>query len=757
MLRAVPSRSRDGFRAGRVRTPTLLQMEMVECGAACLGIMLAHFGRVVPLAELRRACGVSRDGAKASSLVQAARGYGLEAGAYKRDLEGLADLEYPFVVLWNFNHYVVVEGAAKGRVFLNDPATGPRVVTRAEFEEAFTGVVLRMAPGASFEKGGHRPSVMHGVWTRLRSSVGTFALCGATALLLVLPGLAVPAFLQVFVDQVLVQRLDDWVRPIVVGVLLAAGLRAVLTLIQQRLLRRLQLKLAVTMASRFVWHLLQLPADFYAQRYSGEIASRIAINDRVAEQLSGPLASTVVDLLMVVFYLLAMWQFDHVMTLLAFGFAAMNFVILRWMSRKREDANRRLAQEFGKFSGVAVSGLQTIRTIKASALESEFFSRVAGHYAKAVNTQQTQITASLNLSLLPRLVSALMSLLILIIGGFRVMDGVLTLGMLVAFQSLVASFLGPVHNLLALETTLQDLHADITRLDDVLVNPHVAASPEPVHDRDPVRLRGAVELRELRFGYNPHAAPLIDGLSLTIAPGQRVALVGGSGSGKSTIAKLVAGLYQPSGGDVLFDGRPRQAIPGAVMANSLAMVDQEILLFAGSVRDNLTLWDPTVPDDQMVQACRDASIHDDLAALPDGYDSALTEGAANLSGGQRQRLEIARALAVDPAILILDEATSALDPDTEARIDQQLRRRGCSCLIVAHRLSTVRDADEIIVLDQGRIVQRGTHEVMLAAGGPYADLVHAGSTALEGECGVRHVSDTTSDTRLYGFSTQQVK
>jgi NHLM bacteriocin system ABC transporter peptidase/ATP-binding protein len=708
-------------------------MEMVECGAACLGIVLAHFGRMVPLAELRRACGVSRDGSKASSLVQAARAYGLDARAIKKELEELRDLAYPFVVLWHFSQYVVVEGAKKDRVYINDPATGPRTVTRAEFADAYTGVVLLMTLAAAFERGGRRPSVVHGLWVRLRSSAGTFALCGATALLLVLPGLAVPAFLQVFVDQVLVQRLDDWVRPIVAGVVLAALLRGALTAIQQRLLRRLQVKLAVTMASRFVWHLLRLPADFYAQRYSGEIASRIAINDRVADQLSGPLASTVVDLLMIVFYALAMWQFDRVLTAIAVGLAAMNFVILRWMSRRREDANRRVAQEFGKFAGIAVSGLQTIRTIKASALESELFTRVAGHYAKSVNSQQTMITASLNLSLLPRLVSALMSVLILAIGGIRVVDGVLTLGMLVAFQSLVASFLGPVHNLLALETTLQDLHADINRLDDVLANPHVEPSSAVLTAGDPIRLRGAIELRSLRFGYNPHAAPLIDGFSLTLEPGQRVALVGGSGSGKSTIAKLVAGLYQPAAGEVLFDGQPRVAIPPSVMANSLAMVDQDILLFAGSVRDNLTLWDPTVPDDQMVRACQDAAIHDDLAALPDGYDSVLTEGAANLSGGQRQRLEIARALTVDPAVLILDEATSALDPETEQRIDANLRKRGCSCLIVAHRLSTIRDADEIIVLDQGKIVQRGTHAAMVATGGPYAELVHAGTSELEGE------------------------
>ncbi|MEP7308764.1 MAG: NHLP family bacteriocin export ABC transporter peptidase/permease/ATPase subunit [Acidobacteriota bacterium] len=717
-----------GMRHGRVRTPTVLQMEMVECGAACLGIVLAYFHRNVPLTELRRACGVSRDGSNASSVLKAARSYGLEAKGYNKEVSGLADLAYPFVVFWNFNHLVVVEGAARERVFLNDPATGPRTVTSEEFDEAFTGVVLTMTPGPSFEKGGRRPSVLNGLRERLGSSIGTLILCGVTAFLLVLPGLAIPALIQVFVDRVLVERLGDWVRPIILGVIVASLLRAALMAIQQRLLRRLQLKLSVTMSSQFVWHLLRLPADFYAQRFSGEVAGRIGLNDRVADQLSGPLASTLVDMLMIVLYLGTMWQFDRVLTTIAFAFATANFLILRWMSRRRVDTNRCLSEEVGKFSGVAVSGLQSIRTIKASALESELFGRVAGHYAKMINTQQRLAITSLYLSLLPRLVSALMSLLILVIGGFRVMEGALTIGMLVGFQSLVASFLGPVHALLGFGTALQDVQSDITRLDDVLATRPAA---EPVGAEGPVRLRGDVELRNLRFGYNPLAPPLIDGLSVTIRPGQRVAFVGSSGSGKSTIAKIAAGLYEPAGGEVLFDGRPRTTIPTAVMADSLAMVDQEIVLFAGTVRDNLTLWDPTVPDALVIRACEDAAIHDDIVALPDGYDSVLAEGAANLSGGQRQRLEIARALCVDPAVIILDEATSALDSDTEQLIDFNLRRRGCSCIIIAHRLSTIRDADEIIVLEHGKVVQRGTHTAMMAAGGAYSTLVRAGDTGIE--------------------------
>lgn len=724
------------MRVDRVRTPTVLQMEMVECGAASLGIILGFYGKIVRLTELRRNCGVSRDGSKASNVLAAARSYGMLAKGFKKDIKELHQLRYPFIAFWNFKHFLVVEGYKRDRVYLNDPATGPRTVSFKEFDEAYTGVALAMQPGPDFVKGGRKPSVLGGIWQRLQSSLGAFALCGLTALFLVLPGLAAPALSQVFVDNVLIRRMEDWARPIIFGMAVAALTKAFLTALQLRLLRRLKVKLSVAMSSRFVWHLFRLPADFYAQRYAGEVANRIALNDRAADNMSGKLASTAVDILMMFFYALVMWQFDAWLTLVAIVFAAVDFLVLRSIARHRVDSTRRLMHEYGRMAGVGLAGLQSIRTIKASALESDFFAKVVGHHAKAVNTHQTLAVANLYLSLIPKLVSALMAGLILVLGGFRVMDGALSIGMLVAFQSLATSFLLPVNNLMGLGAMLQDLEGDITRLDDVLQHPAPEPKPVPVDESSPVRLSGRIELKNIRFAYNPTQPPLVDGFSLTLDPGQRVALVGGSGSGKSTISRLVAGLYDPLEGEILFDGRSRDQIPESVMSASLAMVDQEILLFAGSVRDNLTLWDSTVADDQIERACKDASIHDDVVALPDGYDTRLIEGAANLSGGQRQRLEIARALSGEPTMLILDEATSALDAETERLIDQRIRLRGCSCLIVAHRLSTIRDADEIIVLEQGKIVQRGTHAKMVAEGGPYLKLVSIESAAMEADVAV---------------------
>jgi NHLM bacteriocin system ABC transporter peptidase/ATP-binding protein len=708
-------------------------MEMAECGSASLGMMLGYFGRRVPLADLRRDCGVSRDGSKASNILAAARRYGLIAKGFKKDLKALESLPYPYIVFWNFNHFLVVEGFRRGKVFINDPATGPRSVSIDEFDDAFTGVVLVMEPGPEFEKGGSEPSVMLGLWRRLRHSLLPLAACGFAAFLLVLPGLAIPAMSEIFVDKVLIQNLHDWARPLVLGLLLTAVLRALLAGIQLRLLRLLKIKLAVVMSSNFVWHLLKLPAAYYAQRFGGEVAGRIALNDRVADVLSGRLATTSVDLLMLVFYGFVMFQFDHVLTAIALGFVALNFLLLRWVSRRRKDGNQKLILEFGKLGGVAISGLQGIRTIKASALESEFFSRWAGHYAKATNAQQELSLTTQYFGLLPRFVSSVMALLILTVGGLRVMDGALTIGMLVAFQSLTSSFLEPVRNLLDLGGSLQQLAGDIGRLDDVLNNPTVPeASSEPLAGTVD-KLKGYVEFRNVTFGYNPTSPPLIENLSFSVRPGQRLALVGGSGSGKSTVAKLLCGLYEPHSGEILLDGVNRAQVHRSALSSSLSAVDQEIMLFGGTVHDNLTLWDPTVPANSLTAACDDAVIHDAIAAMPQGYHNPLLEGAANMSGGQRQRLEIARALVSRPSILVLDEATAALDAETEVLLDRNIRMRGCTCIIVAHRLSTIRDCDEILVLDEGKVVQRGTHEEMIGKPGPYRALISTDGEALSEE------------------------
>lgn len=716
---------------GRVRTPTMLQMEAVECGAAALGIILGYYGRIVPLTELRRECGVSRDGSKASNVLKASRLYGLEAKGFKKSLEDVQSIKPPFIVFWNFNHFIVVEGFAGKNVYLNDPATGPRNVTFEEFDKAFTGVILLMEPGPDFKKGGKKKGIINALASRLQTSRQAIIFCLIAGLLLTIPRLAVPAFTQVFIDEVLVENRTDWLRPLLMGMVFAGLLRGLLARLRLTYLRRLLLKLSVAMSGQFLWHTIRLPVGFYAQRFSGEISSRAQLNSKVAEVLSGRLATTAIDSIMMVFYALIMLFYDPLLTLIAIIFAAANFVALQSLSRNRVDANTRLSQETGKVAGIAISGIQTIETVKASGLESDLFSKFAGYYAKTVNAQQELGLPTRVLGTLPTVLTSVAVTSILVVGGFRVMQGTLSIGGLIAYQTLTQEFMKPVNELVNFGSTLQELEADLNRLDDVLENP---VDPEAERDIDQgnslalysqesFKLQGYVELRDLTFGYSRLEDPLIKDLSLTLQPGQRVALVGGSGSGKSTVAKLLTGLYQPWSGDILLDGIPRNQITRPILANSLAMVEQEIFLFAGTVRENLTLWDPTVPDADMIKACQDAAIHDLILNMPGGYNSQLSEGGMNLSGGQRQRLEIARALVRNPSVLVLDEATSALDAETELIIDRNLRRRGCSCIVVAHRLSTIRDCDEIIVLSRGKVVQRGTHEELRSRPGVYTRLV----------------------------------
>ncbi|HEX2095308.1 MAG TPA: NHLP family bacteriocin export ABC transporter peptidase/permease/ATPase subunit [Longimicrobiaceae bacterium] len=720
--------SRPGHPPRRVRVPTVLQMEAVECGAASLAMILAHNRKPVPLEEVRVACGVSRDGSKASNMVKAARSYGLVARGFKTEPKGLRSMSLPMIIHWNFAHFLVLEGFdGKGRVYLNDPSDGPRVVTEEELDEAFTGVALTFERAPDFEEGGEGRSLLEALRRRLAGSHVALLYCVLAGLALVVPGLLVPTFSRVFVDDVLVKGMTDWVPWLIGAMGLTALVLGVLAWLQQLYLLRLETRLALGTSARFFWHVLHLPMQFFTQRFAGEIANRVGINDRVAQLLSGELATTVLHLVTITFYAALMLHYDGVLALLVVATAALNIAALRYMSRKRTDLSQRLLQDQGKAIGTAMGGLLNIESLKATGSESDFFARWSGYYAKAANAQHQLGLYTQLLLAVPPLLLGVSTALLLGVGGTRVMDGHLSMGMLVAFQALMLAFLGPVNNLVALGSTVQEVKGDMNRLDDVLrsqAQPAVHPSgPETAAEAAPGRLTGHIELRRVSFGYSRLEASLIQDFSLTLRPGSRVALIGGTGSGKSTIARLVTGLYEPWAGEILFDGTPRTRIPRATLTASVAVVDQEIFLFEGTVRDNLTMWDPTVSDADLVQSARDACIHEDISARQGGYNCRVEEGGRNFSGGQRQRLEIARALVNNPSILVLDEATSALDPATEQRIDDNLRRRGCTCLIVAHRLSTIRDCDEIVVLENGRIVQRGTHDELRDVPGRYSQLI----------------------------------
>jgi ATP-binding cassette, subfamily C, bacterial len=727
MRRTSRERPPTPFTAKRVRTPTVIQQEAAECGAAALGMVLGYYGRIVPLEELRVACAVSRDGVNAANVLKAARSYGLEAAGLRTETSGLAKSPPLPIVFWNFNHFVVVEGAGTQGVWINDPSVGPRRVSWDEFEGSFTGIALELKPGPEFEPGGSRQRLPSALAGRLSvvAAAAPLALCVIAGIALAIPGLIVPAFLKIFVDLVYGQGDDHLVVPLVLGLLAAAVAQAGLTWLQQVVLVRLSTKLLLSMSTRFMRHLLRLPVTFFLQRFAGQLASRVALNGQIATLLSSQLATTLLSLVSAAVYGVAMLVIDPLLGAIAIGLAGANVLALRAVSRRRRDVNVVLVSETTKLSAVSFAGIQAIETIKASGSEDDFFARWSGQQAKVVNGRQELGVATQALSTVPTLLAALSGATIVALGALRVLDGTLSLGSLLALQSLAISFTVPIQSLVSFGETLQETEGNLATLDDVLRYPPETTNGRAALGDGPTRLSGRLEFDEVTFGYSPLAPPLIERLSLVVEPGHRVAIVGPTGSGKSTVARIAAGLYAPWSGRILLDGVPRDEISPDVVAASATFVDQEINLFEASIRENITLWDPTIAEQAVLGAARDASIHDDITRRNGAYGRRVEEGARDWSGGQRQRLEIARALASGPALLILDEATSSLDPILEREIDEALRARGCACLIVAHRLSTIRDCDEIIVLDQGRVVQRGPHDELMAEGGLYAELVTA--------------------------------
>ena len=708
------------------RTPTILQLETVECGAASLAMILAYYGRHVPLERLRVECGVSRDGTKASNMLRAARLHGLIAKGFRKEPVEVGSLALPAIIFWNFNHYVVIEGFKRGKAYLNDPAQGRRVVDADEFDRSFTGIVLAFEPAPNFQPMGTGPSVVRSLRQYFSGMKSALALLVLLGMLLVLPGVALPWLSSRFIDQVLVAHTDSLVMPLLAGMAVTALVRAALSWLQARYLSRTHARTALDLSSQFFWHTLRLPAEFFTQRSAGEIASRVGLNERVASTLSSELSQILLNFLTANFFLFAMFYYSPQLTLIAVTAVALELLVWRTIAARTAELSQQISVQAGRLSGASINGLSNIETIKAAGQEWGLFSKWIGLQTQLVNSSVKAQGIGLTLGQVPGLLGLVVHLTILALGSLRIMNGQMTIGELVAYQTLLAGFAAPARALGALTQQVQSLRGDLARLEDVL---HYPANPLLVAatDTELLKLRGELELRDIRFGYNRNEPPVIDNMTLRLFPGQRVALVGGSGSGKSTVSRLIVGLYQPWEGTVLFDGKPREAYSRGTFAASVAIVDQDIFLFHGSIRDNLTMWDSTISNQDLVAACKDACIHDVIVSRSGGYDAMLDEGGRNLSGGQRQRLEIARALVRNPRILILDEATSALDSTTERVVEQNLRRRGCTCLVVAHRLSTVRDADEIIVINQGSVAERGTHESLMEIdGGQYARLVATG-------------------------------
>nr|WP_241838220.1 NHLP family bacteriocin export ABC transporter peptidase/permease/ATPase subunit [Streptomyces sp. CB03234] len=727
--RAQPApRTRTAKRPRAVRTPTVLQMEAVECGAACLAMVLAHHGRHVPLEELRIACGVSRDGSRASNVLKAARSYGLQAKGMQMEPAALAEVQAPAILFWEFNHYVVYDGTGRrfGRrgVHINDPDKGRRFVSPEEFDTSFTGVALVFEPGPDFRRGGRKPGVLGAVPARLRGTTGTLLAALVASLLLVAVGAAVPALSRTYIDMFLIGNQTSVLGPLFASMAAMVALTAVLTGLQQANLLRGRIISSTLSSARFLRHLMRLPVTFFAQRSPADLVQRLQSNDAVAETLARDLAAAGVDGIVVILYALLLWTYDPQLTVVGVLIALLNVVAMRIVIRLRATHTQKLRADSARLTNTSYTGLQLIETMKATGGENGYFRRWAGQHATTLEVQQRLGVPTAALAVVAPTLATVNSALILWIGGLRAVEGHISIGLLVAFQALVTRFTAPITRLNGVAGRIQDFAADVARLKDVESFPVDALYARVEPDTSTRRLKGHVELDNITFGYSPLDKPLLSGFSLTVGPGRQVALVGGSGSGKSTVSRLISGLYAPWEGTIRIDGQRLEDIPRGALAASVSFVDQDVFLFEGTVRDNVALWDPSIPDDAVVAALKDAAVYDDvIARRPGGIHSRVEQDGRNFSGGQRQRLEIARALVRRPSILVLDEVTSALDARTEQVIIDNLRRRGCACVVIAHRLSTVRDSDEIVVLDHGTVVERGRHEELLAASGAYAELV----------------------------------
>ena len=711
---------------GRAKVPVVMQMEALECGAASLCMLMAYYGKWVPLEQVRKDCGVSRDGSKASNILKAARSYGFTAKGFRYEPEQLREKgKFPCIIHWDFNHFVVCDGFKGNKVYLNDPAKGDYAVSMEKFDESFTGICLMIEPGEGFAPSGKPKSVMTFARKRLRGAESAMAFVVVTTVISSLVGILSAGMSRVFMDELLTQKEPHWFFSFLIALGVLTFVQLAAAWIQAIYSLRLDGKMAVVGNSTYMWKVLRLPMEFFTQRMAGDIQQRKGANATIAGEIVNTLAPLALNTAMMIFYLVVMVRYSWLLTLVGLFSVLCQIVVSRLISRKRVNITRVMMRDSGKLAAATVSGIEMIETIKASGAENGYFEKWAGYQA-SVNTQNVRYQR-LNqyLGMIPGVITRTLNVAVLILGVWLTMRGQFTAGMVFAFQGFLGSFLAPAQSLISSGQQMQEMRTSMERIEDVMEYPEDIKEEESEPDEETSydKLSGTLVMKNVTFGYSRLAPPLIENFNLELRQGQRVAFVGSSGCGKSTLSKLISGLYQPWSGEILLDGRPISQIDRSVFTGSVAVVDQDIILFEDTIANNIKMWDTSIEDFEMIMAARDAQIHADIMQREGGYQYKITEGGKDFSGGQRQRMEIARVLAQDPTMIIMDEATSALDARTEYDVVKSIKDRGISCVVIAHRLSTIRDCDEIIVMDHGKVVERGTHDQLMELDGMYKTLV----------------------------------
>lgn len=709
---------------GVCKVPVIMQMEALECGAACLAMILAYYNKWIPLEQIRVDTGVSRDGANAKNLVLAARTYGLNAKGYRYEIEDLKKHgTFPCIIHWNFNHFVVLDGFRGNKAYLNDPSKGSYAVPIEVFDQSFTGICLMFEPNETFVPSGQRKSVTKFALSKLKGAKVTVFFVVLTSLISSLIGIISPGFSRIFVDRLLTKESPEWFYPFLIALGCFSLLSILITILKTYYSNKMNGKLVTVGSSSFLWKILHLPMNFFSQRLVGDIQSRQYSNASIANTIINTVTPLALDFIMAIFYLVVMIRYSWILTLVGLVSIIVNMLMAALISRIRINIARVQTRDSGKLAGATIAGIEMIETIKASGAENGFFEKWAGYQANVNNGSVKFNKINQYLGIVPSVVSTLNGMIILSIGIWFTMEGSFTIGMIMAFQGLLSSFTAPVASLIGAGQTIQEMRTSMERIEDVMLYKDDPCYDIHTTDTNFSKLKGEIEVKNLTFGYSPLGEPVIKNFSLHIKPGQRIAIVGGSGCGKSTISKLISGLYQPWSGEILYDGKHLNEIDRDVFTGSLAVVDQDVILFEDTISNNIKMWNNTIEDFEMILAVKDAQMHEEIMEREGGYNYKIKEDGKDFSGGQRQRLEIARVLALDPSVIILDEATSALDAKTEFDVVKAIEERGITCIVIAHRLSTIRDCDEIIVLDNGIVKERGKHDELYAKGGIYTELI----------------------------------